>query len=55
MSMAVIQLRETTLADEIYKVATQEGKSADDVLADAARQYLAAYRQKRIKADTDAW
>ena len=53
--MAVIQLRETTLADEIYKVATQEGKSADDVLADAARQYLAAYRQKRIKADTDAW
>ena len=34
--MAVIQLRETTLADEIYKVATQEGKSADDVLADAA-------------------
>lgn len=53
--MAVIQLRETTLADEIYKVATQEGKSADDVLADAARQYLAAYRKKRIKEEAQAW
>lgn len=53
--MAVIQLCETTLADEVYKVATQEGKNADDVLADAVRQYLAAYRKKQIKADTDAW
>ncbi len=53
--MSVIQLREATLTDEVYQVATQEGKDAADVVADAVRQYLAAYREKRIRAEAQVW
>jgi len=53
--MSVIQLREEKLADAVHQVATQEGKDAADVLADAVRQYLAAYREKRIRAEAQIW
>jgi hypothetical protein len=43
------------LADEVYQAARHEGRDAAEFLAEAVRQHLAAYRQKRIVAETEAW
>jgi hypothetical protein len=43
------------LADEVYQAARHEGRDAAEFLAEAVRQHLAVYRQKRIVAETDAW
>ena len=43
------------LADEVYQAARHEGRDAAEFLAEAVRQHLAMYRQKRIVAETEAW
>ena len=43
------------LADEVLQAARHEGRDAAEFLAEAVRQRLAVYRQKRIVAETDAW
>jgi hypothetical protein len=43
------------LADEVYQAARHEGRDAAEFLAEAVRQRLAVYRQKRIVAETEAW
>ena len=53
--MIAIELQEVALAEEVNRVATHEGKEAKDVLAEAVRQYLDAYREKRIRAEAQAW
>ena len=53
--MVVIELREASLAEEVNRVASHEGKDAGDVLAEAVRQYLDAYREQRIRAEAKAW
>jgi hypothetical protein len=53
--MSAIELHEATLAEEVKRVASHEGKEARDVLAEAVRQYLDAYREKRIRAEAKAW
>jgi hypothetical protein len=53
--MDVIELREAILAEEVNRVARQEGKEAEDVLAEAVRHYLDMYREKRIRAEAKAW
>jgi hypothetical protein len=52
--MATLSLQ-PPLADEVYQAARHEGRDAADFLAEAVRQRLAVYRQKRIVAETDAW
>ena len=44
-----------SLADEVYQAARHEGRDAAEFLAEAVRQRLAVYRQKRIVAETEAW
>lgn len=53
--MIAIELQEATLAEEVNRVADHEGKAAKDVLAEAVRQYLDAYREKRIRTEAQAW
>jgi hypothetical protein len=53
--MVAIELREATLAEEVNRVAIHEGKEAKEVLAEAVRQYLNAYREKRIRVEAKAW
>lgn len=53
--MIAIELREATLAEEVNRVASHEGKEAKEVLAEAVRQYLDAYREKRIRAEAKVW
>ena len=53
--MVAIEVREATLAEEVHRVAKNEGKEAPDVLAEAVRQYLDAYREKRIRAEAKVW
>ncbi len=52
--MSTLTLQEP-LADEVRQAAQQEGMEAADFLADAVRHRLAAFRQKRIVAETEAW
>jgi|688.fasta_scaffold85824_3 hypothetical protein len=53
--MVAIELQEVTLTEEVKRVAKHEGKEAEAVLAEAVRQYLDTYREKRIRAETKAW
>ncbi len=53
--MVAIELREASLAEEVNRIATHEGKEAKDVVAEAVRQYLDAYREKRIRAEARVW
>lgn len=53
--MVAIELREASLAEEVNRVASHEGKAVGDVLAEAVRQYLDLYREKRIRAEAKAW
>ncbi len=53
--MSAIELREATLAEEVKRIASHEGKEAKDVLAEAVRQYLDGYREKRIRAEAKTW
>ncbi|MEZ4866270.1 MAG: DUF5678 domain-containing protein [Caldilineaceae bacterium] len=53
--MIAIELQETALAEEVNRVATHESKEAKDVLAEAVRQYLDAYREQRIHVEAQAW
>ncbi len=53
--MTIIALREPQLAAEVQEVAEREGVEATDFVAEAVRRHLAAYRQKRIIAETEAW
>lgn len=50
-----ITLEETTLIDELQQIATQEQIPAGELVAQAVRQYLAAYRQKRLMLESAAW
>jgi len=50
-----ITLQEPSLAEEVKQVAEHEGLDAATFVADAVRRHLAAYRQKRLVAETDAW
>jgi hypothetical protein len=53
--MVPIELQEAALAEEVNRVATHEGKAAQDVLAEAVRLYLDAYREERIRTEAKAW
>mgnify|MGYP001161955759 CR=1 FL=1 len=53
--MVTIELSEAALAEEVNRVASHEGKEAKEVLAEAVRQYLDAYREERIRAEAKAW
>lgn len=53
--MVAIELGEATLAEEVNRVATHEGKEAKDILAEAVRQYLDTYREKRIRDEAKVW
>lgn len=53
--MVAIELREASLTEEVNRIATHEGKEAKDIVAEAMRQYLDAYREKRIRAEARAW
>jgi hypothetical protein len=46
---------EKALVQEVEQVAAQEGKAAEQIVAEAVRRHLAQYRQKRILAETEAW
>ena len=50
-----IILEETTLVNELEQIATQEQTPASDLVAQAVRQYLAEYRQKRLMLESKAW
>lgn len=52
--MQSIALEEPTLIQEVYLLAPDE-RAAQAFLAEAVRRHLAAYRQKQIAAETDAW
>ncbi|MFN8491755.1 MAG: DUF5678 domain-containing protein [Caldilineaceae bacterium] len=53
--MVAVELREADLAEEVSRIALHEGKEAKDILAEAVRQYLDAYREKRIRAEAQSW
>jgi hypothetical protein len=52
--MTTLVLRES-LSEEVLQAASQEGIDAAEFLAEAVRYRLAAFRQKRIAAETEAW
>jgi hypothetical protein len=53
--MQTLQLQELHLTDEVRQVAQHEGREADEILAEAVRRYLVQHREKRIRAEAEAW
>ena len=53
--MNTIELHEHMLTEAVNQIAINEGKAAQDVLADAVRHYLDAYRERRIRAEATTW
>jgi hypothetical protein len=53
--MVELFLREPALSDEVHRLASKQGKDVEEILASAVRLYLALYRQRRIRQETEAW
>ncbi len=53
--MASIALQEPLLVKDVYNAAKQEGLEAVEFVTEAVRRHLAAYRQKCIVVETEAW
>lgn len=53
--MTDITLRNAVLVKEVHQVAGREGLDAAEVVEEAVRRHIAAYRQKRIAKETRAW
>lgn len=53
--METIQLREPSLADEVFSLANREGMQPDKVLEDAVRTYLHEYAAKKIRQESSIW
>jgi hypothetical protein len=53
--MPTIALQEPSLIEEVQRITEAEGIDTAAFVAEAVRRHLAAYRQKRIVAETEAW
>jgi hypothetical protein len=53
--MTIISLEEPELVQEVRLIVQQDNAAAQAFVAEAVRRYLAAYRQKKIMAETEAW